>query len=1044
MSVYDYFGGGGRARESLDDAVRRLRGELASGELHVRPELAELLMRQAHFAAESTRIDDAVRLINESISIVSDLVRDGQYEYRASAVRCKMFKAVLIRIQKGMEASLAEFNEVIRYINDNIPDDDINGMNMLAITLMNKSDILNTLGANAAAAAAQEHAARIWERLVDLGSIEFRSPLITALLALGNTHVQMGDSNAGLADYQRGLSFIRDGIDGRLIDDETDYTGYLIQTLMNISRLVDRFGNTRDAISYADEAINTIVNIVTNGHPQIMPILTGLYQHRGMLLDKSGNHTAALDDFERARDIYLQSLRRGHLGSPADYVVRTGLANTLMCCANIYAHMKRFKEAAAAYEEAIRVYQQAAEFRPVDDNDETFLPYSIGIIQLNYANMLIEQGQLEFALSLQDQSIKVLQSRYSKGHFEVLPNLVSAYRRMADVQRMLSDFPAVFATLEKLIELLEGAIDNGNFEFRGELAIVFALRSVLRKDMSDFDAAIEDTVRAMRIFRTISDDEIDTPETPWSKMQWGESLAEITRLYLAKGELEDGFEFFRKQIDVPYSEDDLKNRLRLFDILFGYSQYVEFVAKFTKTEYEKKRTPAKKKLRNVIATAIDIASRGVELIQKTYPAISEITQKEVNDYIAEINQNKEQQNKNEQDKLDTENIETKQNENEQVENEQVKSEQVKSEQVKSEQVESEQVKSEQVANEQVESEQVENEQVKSEQVENEQVENEQVKNEQVKSEQVESEQGGGFIVGEVGDGVIINVGVGGVFNDPVVRLFFFMKYTFFHQLRSLLYQLLGDDNSAISDCERSFIGWTVLISDLDKLYLQRQYYVREMEAMRAMEAERQYDGNYFESVKSISEMERRVPPSDFFEERWRYYVSELRDTLQRWALLELSVHRVDRAGMVYGLDVNLARDMVRRNVIHSDRFLILSLLSYAKGMAVNGEYEKAFYSYTEVLDLILNRLATDSCFEDYEMFRHIIIALITFLTKSNLAQHVNEILELYVAALEEFKLPLPDVQKWKELCTLSELEINNEELKKRCEKLLEKHPEGKK
>ncbi|MDR2644014.1 MAG: tetratricopeptide repeat protein, partial [Planctomycetaceae bacterium] len=458
MSVYDDFGKfDGRQRETLDDAVRRLRCELASGELHVRPELAELLMRQSHFAAESTRIEDAVRLVNESISIVNELVKEGQVEFRLSAVRCKMFKAALVRIQKGVEASLQEYNDIIRYINENIPVEDINGLNILAITLMNKSETLNTLGANAAAAAAQEQVARIWEKLIDSGSFEFRSQLITALLALGSTHVQMGDFEAGLADYQRSLSFIRDGIDGRLIDDETDYTGYLIQTLMNISRLVDRLGNTHDAISYANEAIGTIVEIVTSGQPQIMPILTGLYQHRGMLLEKAGNHLAALDDFERARDIYRQSLRHGHLGSPADYVVRTGLANVLMCCANIYVNIERFADAESTYDEAVKIYQQAAEFRPVGDNDETFIPYSIGIIRLNYANMLADQGRFREAIILQTQAVTALKNRYEEGHPEILPNLASAYRKMVSVQRSLLDFQAVFVTLDKLIILLEAA-----------------------------------------------------------------------------------------------------------------------------------------------------------------------------------------------------------------------------------------------------------------------------------------------------------------------------------------------------------------------------------------------------------------------------------------------------------------------------------------------------------------------------------------------------------------------------------------------------------
>jgi tetratricopeptide (TPR) repeat protein len=284
---------------------------------------------------------------------------------------------------------------------------------------------------------------------------------------------------------------------------------------------------------------------------------------------------------------------------------------------------------------------------------------------------------------------------------------------------------------------------------------------------------------------------------------------------------------------------------------------------------------------------------------------------------------------------------------------------------------------------------------------------------------------------------------GKTISDPIVRLFFFMKYTFFHQLRGYLYQDIGEADLAVRDYEESFIGWITLIEDLDKLFLQRQYYVRELEAMRAMEAEHQFDGNYFENIKSMAEMERRVPPTDFFEDRWRYYVSELRGTLQRWALLELSAGKIERAGSVYRLDVNLARDMVRRKITNSDRFLVVSLLSYAKAMDVSGNIDESFEAFTEVLDLMLNRLSfLDCCLEDYEMFRHIMLAFSSFLGRSDHADQVKDLLEHYVGSLENFKLKLPDWRQWQELCSLPEIKSVSEEFKQRCNNLLKKHPEG--
>ncbi|MDR2762193.1 MAG: tetratricopeptide repeat protein [Planctomycetaceae bacterium] len=961
MSEYNNFDNhSGRPRESLDEAVRRLRGELASGELYVRHQLAELLMRQAHFAAESTRIDDAMRLVNESLSIVDDLLNDGQYEYRLSAIRCKIFKAALVRVQKGFEAALPEHNEVIRYINENVSSDNTYGMDMLAFTLMNKSEILNNLGANAAAAAAQEQAAGIWENLVNVGSFEFRTHLITALLALGSTRVQMGDASAGLADFKRCLGFIRDGIDRRLLDEEADYTGFFIQTLMYISRLVDRTGNTRDAISYASEAIDTIIGIVTSGQPQVMPILTGMYQHRGVLLDKTGNHRAALDDFERARDIYRQSLR-GRLTSPSDYVVRTGLANVLMCCANIYANAGRFSEAESTYDEAVRIYQQAAEFRPVGDEDETFIPYSIGIVRLNYANMLSDRGRLGEAMVLQTQAIDLLKRRLDEGHVEILPNIISAYRKLAVVQRSLLDFPGVFVTLDKLVALLEAAIENGDFEFRGELALVFALRSIMHRELNEIDKAIDATKRAMNIFHAIADDEIESPEASWSKLQWGDSLMEVAKLYFKKGMYAEGFDFFKKQVDVVYSEDDASNRTRLFDLLFGYSQYVEFVVKFVQDEQNESKI--KNELSKVIDDAIEIAKQGATFIVNAFPAMLEVLK---NIVLEEAERYSDK---------DSQNVENKDNV------------------VKVDVGESNEEKSGIDSN---------------------------------GNSNIDSDRS------------VLNLA------DPVVRLFFFMKFTFFYQFLGSLYKGVGQVDDSIDSYGISFAGWRALIAELDKLYLQRQYYVREAEAIRAMELEvQQSGGNYFDGEKSIKELSRRVPPEEFFEERWRYYLSELHGMLQEWASLELSRGRLDRATMVYRFGVEMTRGMVDRNVMNADRYLVVSLLAFARTMEIDNKSSKSYFAFVEALQLIVKRTESDCCLEDYEMFHHIVCGLASLLSDTDLSKLLDEVMELYINSLEQCKLPLPELSRWQELCTLPEIKPYTENFQQRCNNLKEKHPDYK-
>ncbi|MDR1924686.1 MAG: tetratricopeptide repeat protein [Planctomycetaceae bacterium] len=1213
MSSYDGFSehNGDRPRETLDEAVKRLRGELASGSLFVRPELAELLMRQAHFAAESTRLSDAINLVDESIAIADQLVDEGQVEFKLSAVRCRMFRTVLIRAQKGAEAALPEHNEVIRYINDNISPEDPNGLNMLAITLMNKSEILNhPIGAASAAAAAQEQAARIWEQLVDNGSTVFRPQLVAALLSLGNTHVQMGDAVTGLADFQRGLNSIREGMENRMPDDETDYTGFLIQALMNISKMQERLGNIHEAVVHVNEAIDTVVNLVTSGQPQVMPVLTTMYQHRGMLQEKANHLNEALDDFERARDIFRQSLRQGQLGTPGDYVVRTGLANLLMCCANIYTDMHRFDDAELTYNEAIRVYQQASEFRPVGDEDETFIPYSIGVIRLNYANMLVARERYQDAINLQTQAISALKSRFIEGHPEILPNLVSAFRKMISTYRALDDYDKMFGIFYELIGLLEAAVDDGNFEYRSELAAVFMLKSIANKEIGNIDDAIEDSKRAMRIFRAIADDEIDMLDTPWSNLQWGETLTEIAQLYLLQNRQTEAFDYFRQQIDININNNDDNNRNRVFDILYGYSQYVEFVAKYIQNDTEPK--PIKDNLRQIAEDTIKIINKGLHLIDKTFP-MKPVKIKEMNlsknaesvsqsftetwntndihknvtridtfeidseikkakaknienksknyelslerdannydknagekiykGYVSVVKKNLTRKAKFTVASLETGQLRITADQNTEIivkgyaspkeiadaqadpdlhfdmtvvaetlartitvfEEAKAKDNSISKVNVKIEAVPNAKNNNKTDANiktsntiniddriiaaadknkiqidQKINKQKTKNNnkdksennikndtQTNNGKIETGEIADDKIKNDFDKASIAVEEVGIGDDVDNVAfDNMIDSIvkkdehkedhkedqeaksggefGFKDVQEDPAVYLFFRMKQAFFWQMRGCLLQGIGDFDSAVVDYELAVNCWELLLSELDKLLLQKRYYVRELESLRAMERERHFDSNNKEFLEKVLEIEQRVRSSEFFEDRWRYYASELRINLQRWALAELLMGRVNRAEAVYLRDIDSARDMLKRNVPSADRYLVMSLLSYAKAMDVAMRIDKSRRGFAEVISLIENRIKSgDHCTDDFEMLKHASFVFAMFLAKNKMIKSAKEVINEYLKILDQNIQPLPEWSIWRDLCDLSEIETLTEEFEPRRVKILNKHP----
>ncbi len=597
-------------REHLDSQVRRLREEVAAGNLDQRQDLVESLMFLAQIRATDRDFDNSVPLIDEAIGILQQLVAGGGVEFRTAVGRCMLFRAINIRFRDGEQKAIVAFDETIQYLNEIIADGVQGAENELAVTLMNKADILNEpLGAHSAAIGLQEQAIRIWERLVEIGDGNFRGQLVAALIARADSRMLSGDKGAAIADYQYAVDFLHDEIE----HGDLELREQLVRLLSKMSKLYEQRGDVAQSFETSSEAIKLVHTLIDEGDESVMAFLTAFHLQRGMLFERLNDGESALAEYDRCRDVFLELIRQREFGEPGEYFIRTGLANVLMCRGNMLTDRKQFDEAKAAFDEAIQNYRHATEFRSDDDDDETFIPYSIAVVQLNCANMLVAQGKLVEAVALQEIAIQTLHQRMNAGHAEIFPNVLSAYRKMVNVQHILGDRQKQFLFADKLIALAEKAVDDGMLEYRFDLANTYHLRGICFDEIRDNENALKDYRKAMRLFREIADDETNEPESPVARVVWGEVLRQIANNLASQGKIDDGIAEFQRVLDDLAAYRAEGNEQADNDISLTLTHFSDFLSEALQRESDRRETDDYHRWEKL---AQETATRGLEFSNK--------------------------------------------------------------------------------------------------------------------------------------------------------------------------------------------------------------------------------------------------------------------------------------------------------------------------------------------------------------------------------------------------------------------------------------------
>ena len=597
-----------RRNENTDRAIKRLQARIAGGDEHLRADLAEALLQAAQETAVKEQFGITLKRIEEALHVIRQLIKEGQIELNVIFGRVLLFRAAVTRFHKSPEAGINAFNEAIRHLVETGSDSDPQSQNELAMALMSKADILiDPLEAYAAALAVQEQATKIWQHLLNHGNVEFRQSLVNALMSCCDSKVRNGDPESAIGDLKTAVEIAEEGVEAG----EIAIQPYYIQALLKLARLYDSENDIDNAFETVRSAIQTVKKLIDDGIDQARMMFMTLYLHLGMLHEKRRDSESALAEYTRCRDVYTEVFREQSWGAVESYAFRTGLANVLMCRGNMLADLERYAEAEEAFEESVWQYQQAAEHRPPDDDDETLIPYSIGVVQLNHANLLVVQNRYEEAIELKKKALPALKRRMDAGYDEIMPNYLAAHQKLISIRKTQGDTKQVLALLNNAIKVLEKAVDEGKLEYRIDLAMTYRQRSIQRDELRKAKLALSDSMRSLQVFRAVADDDRDIPDVHVAKVQWSELLHQIAVLKLKHGKNDDAFDFLRKEIGdlVRFFEEG--NDFVAADLLLGYTQYIDFVETFG-NHLEDLKYPAEKFALQV-QDALDRCNHGIEL-----------------------------------------------------------------------------------------------------------------------------------------------------------------------------------------------------------------------------------------------------------------------------------------------------------------------------------------------------------------------------------------------------------------------------------------------
>ncbi len=363
-----------------------------------------------------------------------------------------------------------------------------------------------------------------------------------------------------------------------MLDGDPAFHPPFLKSLIKIAHLSEELSDLPIAFQSIQNAIEHGEQLLENDPAQWEKAFGAILMMRGQLYEKISMSEKALADYDRCLTLYEESTLAQNLDNPSQlFLHKNEVAHMTMCRANMLADLSRYEESAKAFETAAGIYSEALLLASGNEKDEGVVRYSISILQLNHANMLIAQNKYEEAIAIHEQAIETLLDHYRKEP-EVLPNVHTAHRKIINLFLSLNKHDEALQWMERHKILLEKNVDEGHLEYQMDLASLLYREAASLSKLDQSEKAQKLFLRALGLFRLLADEDETNRAAHTAKMHWAETLDRLAREFARHGHFSDAFDLFQNTIETILKRFSESPRQFIFDLILAYSYYLTLLS----------------------------------------------------------------------------------------------------------------------------------------------------------------------------------------------------------------------------------------------------------------------------------------------------------------------------------------------------------------------------------------------------------------------------------------------------------------------------------
>jgi len=298
------------------------------------------------------------------------------------------------------------------------------------------------------------------------------------------------DYKGALAKFEEALKIFK----------KTFYAEGISSTLGNMGMIYSNLGDYKSALKYCNDALemcrsNVFKDVKGEGKNLV---------NIGLIYANMGDYKKSLQSYEGAMDIFkrLDDLQ--------------GQGKVSVSMGNLYSDLGDYDKALEYYEEGLDIAKKTGDLQ------------GEAINLTNMGSVYEKSGDYIQALTYDNQALEITRKMgYTGGEAKNLANIGNVYNSLGDYQKSLEYYNQALEIKRKMGDAKNEAFDLNNI---GDIYY----------DLSEYDKALECFNRSLKIKKTIG-------------LSADSTVANIGKVYLARGELKKAYELFTSLENPVYS-----------------------------------------------------------------------------------------------------------------------------------------------------------------------------------------------------------------------------------------------------------------------------------------------------------------------------------------------------------------------------------------------------------------------------------------------------------------------------------------------------------